>query len=133
MRLYQVSAKCGHVGRSNYVIKDFPVKAQDGREAAKLVRSFPRVKHHQKDAILDVVEISVEEFEGLRERNSNDPYFQCTNVQEQRMYEEIVYPEFQEEKPERRTSAKNVYLGKELLRNPKKYIRNFYYTERYAI
>jgi hypothetical protein len=49
------------------------------------------------------------------------------------MYEEIVYPEFQEEKPERRTSAKNVYLGKELLRNPKKYIRNFYYTERYAI
>jgi len=133
MRLYQVSAKCGHVGRSNYVIKDFPVRAQDGREAAKLVRNFPRVKHHQKDAILDVVEISAEEFEGLRERNSNDPYFQCTNVQEQRMYEEIVYPEFQEEKPERRISAKNVYLGKELLRNPRKYMRNFYYTERYAI
>ena len=133
MRLYQVSAKCGHVGRSNFVVKEFPVKANDGREAAKLVRNFPRVKHHQKDAILDVFEISVEEFESLRERNSNDPYFQCTNVPEQRMYEEIVYPEIKKEKPERRTSSKNIYLGKELLRNPKKYIGNFYYTERYAI
>ena len=133
MRLYQVSAKCGHVGRNYFVVKNFPVKAQDGKEAAKIVRNFPRVKHHQKDAILDVIEISAEEFEFLLEHNGTDPYFQCTNVQEQRMYEEVIYPEFTTEKPERKHSSKSIYFGKELLRNPKKYIRNFCNTERYAI
>ena len=59
---YKVLAKCGHVGRNNYIIKCFYVKANDGEEAAKIVRQKPRVKHHHKDAIRDVIAIELEEY-----------------------------------------------------------------------
>ena len=52
MGMYEVCAKCGHVGRYNYVDKIFAVKASSGKEAAAKVRNFPRVKHDHKDAIL---------------------------------------------------------------------------------
>ena len=51
---YKVTAKCGHVGRNNYIEKDFFVKADSGRDAALIVRCKPRVKHDRKDAILSV-------------------------------------------------------------------------------
>lgn len=56
MNYYKVRAKCGHVGRNNYIIKPFFVKANDGKEAAKIVRNTPRVKHDHKYAIIDVKE-----------------------------------------------------------------------------
>ena len=133
MRMYKVTAKCGHVGRSHYVIKDFPVKANDGKEAAKIARELPRVKHHHKDAIRSVVEISFEEYWSLVKANEADPYFSCENVQDQRSYEEIIYCEEVEEKRSYETSNKVIYYGKQLLRNPKRFMRNNYYTERYAI
>lgn len=132
MKLFKVTAKCGHVGKNFYTVKNFPVKANDGKEAAKAVRLFPRVKHDQKDAILNVVKIDDREFEYLIHLNNEDPYFSCANVQEQRLYDEI---RFAEENPPKRlseTSRKEVYIGKKLLRCPKKYIRN-YYMEREAI
>lgn len=133
MRLYQVSAKCGHVGRGYYVVKEFPVKANDGKEAAKIARKIPRVKHHHKDAILSVNEISFEEYERLVDKNNADPYFHCTNVQEQRMYEEVVYCEPQVDHDTYDISKKAIYYGKKLLRNPKKYMKSVCYTERYAV
>ena len=51
---YEVLAKCGHVGKKHYVPVKFAVIAEDGKEAAKMVRYFPRVKHNHKDAILNV-------------------------------------------------------------------------------
>ena len=35
---YKVLAKCGHVGRNNYIEKDFFIKANSGKEAAYRVR-----------------------------------------------------------------------------------------------
>ena len=49
---YRVKAKCGHVGRNNYIVKNFYVVASSGKEAAHKVRYFPRVKHDRKDAYL---------------------------------------------------------------------------------
>lgn len=132
MKLYKVTAKCGHVGRNFFVIKDFPIKASNGKEAAKIARNIPRVKHHHKDAILNVNEISVEEYERLIVENNNDPYFHCVNVQEQRQYEEVIYSEQCVEHATNEVKGKTIYFGKELLRNPKKYM-NSYYTERYAV
>lgn len=132
MNLYQVTAKCGHVGKNFYVIKTFPVKASNGREAAKIARNIPRVKHHHKDAILCVDEIEVTEYEKLIQKNNSDPYFHCSNIQEQRMYQEEIYPENLLQDTPKDTCGKTVYLGKALLRNPKRYMNN-YYTERYAI
>ena len=133
MKVFKVTAKCGHVGRNYYVIKSFPVQASDGKEAARIARNIPRVKHHHKDAIINVEEITLAEYYALMHKNDSDPYFSCQNVQDQRRYDEVVYSEYcQEERPSE-TSRKTVYYGKEILRNPKKFMRNIYYTERYAI
>lgn len=39
-KYYEVIAKCGHVGKKHYVPVKFAVIAEDGKEAAKMVRDF---------------------------------------------------------------------------------------------
>lgn len=133
MKVFRVTAKCGHVGRNNYVIKSFAIRAFDAREAARIARDIPRVKHHHKDAILDVQEITLDDYYTLVEQNSHDPYFRCHNVQDQRSYEEVVYTEVKTERKRSEVTRKTMYYGKELIRNPKRFIRNVLYTERFAI
>lgn len=133
MKVYKVTAKCGHVGRNYYVIKSFPVQASDGKEAARIARNIPRVKHHHKDAIISVEEITLAEYYALIRQNNSDPYFSCQNVQDQRKYEEVIYSEHSQKKNYSEISHKTVYYGKEILRNPKKFMRNINYAERYAI
>ena len=84
-KYYEVIAKCGHVGRKNYIPVKFAVVAESGKEAAKKVRQFPRVKHNHKDAILDVRCITLEEFLEIKESNDNDPYLKCHSRQEQNL------------------------------------------------
>ena len=62
MRYFKVVAKCGHVGRHRYIVKDFYIVANDGKEAAFKVRHLPRVKHDRKDAILSVEAIAKDEY-----------------------------------------------------------------------
>lgn len=82
---YEVLAKCGHVGRNNYIDIKFPVRAKSKKEAAERAREFPRVKHNQKDAIRYVKEISVEEFEILVQEYQEDGYNFAHSKQEQRI------------------------------------------------
>jgi len=82
-KYFKVVAKCGHVGRKHYVPIAFAVEAESGKEAAKLTRFFPRVKHDHKDAILDCKEISYEEYLELNTINSNDEYLKCHSRQQQ--------------------------------------------------
>ena len=82
---YAVTAKFSHVGRNKTIIKTVAVKAESGKDAAYRVRWMGRVKHHAKDAIIDVKAISQEEYELLRECVNEDPYFSCSNIQEQRL------------------------------------------------
>lgn len=83
MKYYEVKAKCGHVGKNNYIIKSFYVYAYNGKDAASRVRSIPRVKHDQKDAIRFVKEITREEYDTGIERNHNDSYFTVDNKKDQ--------------------------------------------------
>lgn len=82
-KYFMVIAKCGHVGRKNYIPIKFAVVAESGKDAAKKVRQFPRVKHNHKDVILDVRCITLEEFLEIKEINNNDPYLKCHSRQEQ--------------------------------------------------
>lgn len=82
---YEVIAKCGHVGKKHYVPVKFAVIAEDGKEAAKMVRDFPRVKHDHKDAILNVNKIDYERFQEIVEMNRNDPYLKCHSRKEQKL------------------------------------------------
>ena len=88
-KYFKVNAKCGHVGRRKFINIDFAVVASNAKEAAAKARMFGRVKHHYKDAINSVEEISQEEFTELVELLSNDPYISCDNIQEQRRIEDL--------------------------------------------
>lgn len=95
MKYYKVVAKCGHVRKSHYIIKEFFVKAKDGKEAACRGRYLPRVKHDWKDAIIDVKVITKKEFiRGLKSAEE-DLYFRVTNSSEQKLcmaidYEQVI-------------------------------------------
>ena len=93
IKYYLVEAKCGHVRRSQCTYKKLPIKAKTAKEAADIARNTPRVKHDHKDAIIDVKEISYEEFLELKKEHDSDPYFQATCSADQKridMYDEIV-------------------------------------------
>ena len=80
---YKVICKCGHVGRNDYVPIQYAIKAVDGKEAAKIARQIPRVKHNHKDAILKVEKIDFKQYLEIKELNKNDPYLQCHSRHEQ--------------------------------------------------
>lgn len=86
MKFFMVIAKCGHVGKNYYYKGTLFVKAMSGKEAAKIARECPRVKHDRKDAILSVKEIDSLVYDIGSELNRKVRYFSCENVQEQRMY-----------------------------------------------
>lgn len=97
MKYYKVIAKCGHVGKSRYYAGAFYEAADDGKEAARIVRTRPRVKHDHKDAILELAEISRADYDrGMLETRAN-PYFHATNAYEQYLHwdaiSEYVFPE----------------------------------------
>lgn len=127
MKMYEVQAKCGHVGKNYYVLKNFAVKAENGKDAANIIRWMPRVKHHHKDAIRVVKEIDSERYWEIQVTNRMDPYFSCHCVQDQRAYSESdIYAEEKwlvETKSDE--NYKIVYSGKNKIRKPKKYIRNY--------
>ena len=84
MDYFKVVAKCGHVGRKKCIWITFATMAENGKEAAKRVRDFKRVKHDHKDVIASVTKITFEEFVEIKNQNDADPYLHCKNVQEQR-------------------------------------------------
>ena len=84
---FEVSAKCGHVGENKYVIKQFYIKTTTAKEAARIIRFAPRVKHDQKDAILKVTEINYDEYVARGGGgNCNDLYFNIHNSSVQKKY-----------------------------------------------
>lgn len=89
LKYFRVTAKCGHVGKNKYIPVEFPIQAKDRKEAAKIARNIPRVKHDHKDAILECVEISYEEWEILQFINNNDKYLKCNRRSEQKKIEEL--------------------------------------------
>lgn len=84
-KYFEVTAKCGHVGRNNFIPIKFAVVADSGKDAANKVRLFPRVKHHHKDAILSVNEIDKHTFGRIIKENRQDPYLHCRSKQEQEL------------------------------------------------
>ena len=86
-KYYKVTAMCGHVTKRKFILIDFPVMAENGKEASAKVRMFPRVKHNHKNAIISCVKITFDEFVELEEKNHNDEYLKCKNIQDQNRIE----------------------------------------------
>lgn len=107
MKYFKVVARCGHVGKNKYIDKVFYVKANNKKEAAKIVRNNPRVKHDCKDVIpVPIEEITLEEYcQGLKIMEE-DPYFHVHNRQDQKilcpdLYKEIFHKEETQPLPKR--------------------------------
>lgn len=83
LKYYLVTAKCGHVGRSKYIPIIFPVAAYSKKEAARITRNLPRVKHDHKDAIINVTEVNYQEFKQKSIDNKKDGYLLSKNKMEQ--------------------------------------------------
>ena len=135
MKCYEVVCKCGHVGRQHYIPIAFPVSANSKKEAAVIARNIPRVKHHHKDAILEVNEITYEEYEILVERNKNDEYLQCHNIQEQNqlnLSERLLEdPHYQTEALIAIVENKIKVYKKQKVKNPKKFFKNICWQDNY--
>ena len=128
MRYYEVTAKCGHVGKGYYIPIRFPVRAETASEAAVVTRAMPRVKHDHKDAILSVREVNIFEYDDLRQVNHYDPYLLCKSRREQMMEYDAIYNRLMEERRnsfyrERELSEKAIYDGKKRIRNVRRYAR----------
>jgi hypothetical protein len=82
-KYFSVKTKCGHVGKLNCVWIDFAIVAESAKEAAAIARQIARVKHHHKNTIKEVVEITVDEFCKLKAINDADPYLHAKNHREQ--------------------------------------------------
>ena len=110
-KYFAVTVKFGHVGQHKCIIKTVPVTAESGKEAAFIARWMPRVKHHDKYAIINVKEIDLETYLVLLIEKSFDPYFQCKSIQEQRkecvgIEDEIQYMEENEIDYEKREKSR---------------------------
>jgi hypothetical protein len=85
MNFFEVTAKCGHVGRRRYYRGLFYIRAENAKAAAAIVRMMPRVKHDRKDAIIAVTEVDYEEYKKGSAAHRQNPYFDCHSNQEQSM------------------------------------------------
>ena len=130
---YKVLAKCGHVGKNWYIKKWFFVTAISGKDAASFVRTIGRVKHNQKDAILNVLKIDYREYiEGLN-NHKTDLYFNVNNSTEQRLLNCInpldVFPENNSimNKKDKRGKPKKRMLFEIIEKETKRYIQGGIY------
>jgi hypothetical protein len=109
MGFFEVMAKCGHVGVGRYYRATFYVQAENGKAAAALVRTLPRVKHDHKDAIIAVTKVDYAVFQEGNTEHHADSYFNCRNKQEQSLFlakiEENIHYETDIDKGERRDSS----------------------------
>ena len=90
MNYYLVTTKCGHVGKGYCIEITFPVMAETGKDAARIARQIPRVKHHHWDAIKDCQKVSKEIYDEQVMINNNDPYLQVKSKHEQNKIRSLI-------------------------------------------
>ena len=131
LNFYKVTVKCGHVGNRRYIPIHFPVKAETASEAALIAREIPRVKRHNKKAVLNVEKVSYEGYCELKKINSVDPYLKVTNKRMQKQVMDyinfrICEEDMQGSKNKNTFSKKALYMGKQKIRKVSKFKSMFY-------
>ena len=95
-KYFAVTTRCGHVRKGKYIEVTFAIMAESGKDAAAIGRSMPRVKRDNPMAIINVNELSYDDYLNLLEDNKNNPYLKCKSRQEQNMYCPNIYKEVKE-------------------------------------
>lgn len=86
-KYFKVTAKCGHVGKGNYVPVAFAVKAESRSAASQKVMTYHRVKKQLSDAIISCEEIDRDSYKELMQANKKFKYLQCKCNRQQREIE----------------------------------------------
>lgn len=92
---YAVIAKCGHCGRGYFIPIMFSIYCKDVYTAIERVKAIPRVKHDQKDVIIDAFEITQYQDYFIKAVCDHDPYLRgfhdkdSPEVESRRMLNEI--------------------------------------------
>ena len=89
-KFFKATIKGGHIRRSHYVIFWHYIRANSSKEAAEICKSLPRAKKDHKDFIINIEEITFEEYQNGYAEELNDPYLQCRNKQEQDKIIELI-------------------------------------------
>ncbi len=89
-RYFKVTAKCGHVGKGNYVPIAFAVRAESRSEASQKVMGYHRVKKQLNDAIISCEEIDKKSYKELMHVNAENPYLKCKCNRQQREIMDFV-------------------------------------------
>lgn len=100
-KYFAVKTKCGHVGKNNYIEITFGIIAEGKKEASTIARWIPRVKHHRKDAIIEVNEINYFDYLDINNKNNDDNYLKVKSIQEQNLLCDIDSRIIREEKEEK--------------------------------
>lgn len=97
-KFYKVTLKFGHVGKMKCIWIDYPIAATSKKEAANKGMKLSWVKRDHKDAVRDVVEVSLAEFYELEASVRDSIYFNWLPEQGYRVLEtygvEIVDDEY---------------------------------------
>ena len=132
MNYYLVRTKCGHVGKNHYIEITFPIKAETGKDAARIARQIPRVKHHHWDAIIDCRKVAREEYEKQVRINNNDPYLQIKTKQEQKQIEDLIIGRMITDNHQRELASQKKKSSKPNLKYQKRKYENDYEDFDYA-
>ena len=130
LKYYLVFVKCGHVRKSQYVVKCFPICAPNGKIAARIARLKSRVKHHDKYAIKEVREVSKDEYYEQVKIFADDNFHKIHSVQEQRALCPDIYLEaHKEEESEtyKRTNIRRRLVDNQIAKEMEKDRREYDY------
>ncbi len=140
-KYFSVETKCGHVGKLNCVWIKFAICAENAKEAAAKARQIARVKHHHKNTIKEVVEITVDEFCKLKAINDADPYLHAKNHREQLQIEgfeeRIELDEYNIARKHEKTSKKEslefrIKRAQTREKSHKRALKEYFYEEAFA-
>ena len=140
-KYFSVKTKCGHVGKLNCVWIDFAIVAESAKEAAQIARQKGRAKHHHKNTVKEVVEISISDFYKLKAKNDSDPYLHAKNHREQLQIEgfeeRIEIDEYNVARRYQKTSKKEslefrVKKAKVIEKSHKRALKEYFYEEAFA-
>ena len=120
-------ARCGHCGKNHYTLKTIPIKAETRELAKAKILSYPRVKKTKNlKVLLDLQEVTVEEYYKAKQDMENDYFFKVQSKQQQNIYcpDLEIFEIEQPKKPLNRTSTNaKLFHHKKQLKNPHYYSR----------
>ena len=128
IRYYVATLKGGHVKPNKYITFFYYIKANNLKQASEICNTVPRAKKNSYGFLIDLTEITYNEYLYGLEQNRKDQYLLCSNPQEQRLiYDEISDRIFDEPESTDNKIVKLDHIDRKMSRrkNQKKYLNRY--------